>query len=166
MRHGFRKIGSNRSIVIRVNLCLSVAGLVLFWASGQYVQAGDAVVIGYNAEGMWTMVTYDASSTPKGGRGYRDAAEARKAAVRDLHRRDRDNMVRTEVLSDSDATGFVAVARGKTGSGKDVTVVGRAKSQTEADKNGLTDLNKAGATADQKIVYRYFSYGADGAAKP
>jgi hypothetical protein len=58
------------------------------------------------------------------------------------------------------------VARGKTESGKDVTVVGRAKSQTKADKNGLADLNKVRATADQKIVYRYFSYGADAVAKP
>ena len=163
MRHG---VGSIRFFAVRVNLCLSVAGLVLFCAFGRSVHAGDAVAIGYNSQGIWTMVTYDASSTPKGGHGYRNAAEARKAAVRDLHRRDRDNMVRTEVLAASDVTGYVAVARGKTESGKDVTVVGRAKSQADADKNGLAALNKAGATADQKIVYRYFSYGADGGTKP
>lgn len=112
------------------------------------------------------MVTYYASGTAKGGRDYKDAAEARKTALRDLRRHDRDNIAKTDVLSDSDATGYVAVARGKTESGKDVTVVGRGKSQAEADKNGLADLNKAGATADQKIVYRYFSYGADGGARP
>jgi hypothetical protein len=162
MRHG---IGSIRFVVLRVNLCLAVAGLVLF-ASSQSAYAGDAVVIGYNSEGVWTMVTYYASATPKSGHDYKDAAEARKTALRDLRRHDRDNIAKTDVLSDSDATGYVAVARGKTETGKDVTVVGRAKSQAEADKNGLADLNKAAATVDQKIVYRYFSYGADGGAKP
>jgi hypothetical protein len=142
-----------------------VASLV-FFASSQRAHAGDAVVIGYNQQGVWTMVTYYASATPKGGRDYKDAAEARKTALRDLRRHDRDNIAKTDVLSDSDATGYVAVARGKTEAGKDVTVVGRAKSQADADKNGLADLKKAGATADQKIVYRYFSYGADGGAKP
>jgi hypothetical protein len=160
------RIGSIRFFIVRVNLCLSVAGLVLFYASSQPAHAGDAVVIGYNSEGVWTMVTYYASGTPKGGRDYKDAAGARKTALRDLRRHDRDNIGKTDVLSDSDSTGYVAVARGKTESGKDVTVVGRAKSQAEADKNGLADLDKAGATADQKIVYRYFSYGADGVAKP
>jgi hypothetical protein len=146
--------------------CLSLAGLVFFCACSQRAHAGDAVVIGYNAAGVWTMVTYYASGTPKGGRDYKDAAEARKTALRDLRRHDRDNIAKSDVLSDSDATGYVAVGRGKNGSGKDVTVVGRAKSQADADKNALADLNKAGATTDQKIVYRYFSYGADGVTKP
>ncbi len=107
------------------------------------------------------MVTYFASSSPKGGHDYKDAAEARKAALRDLRRRDRDNLAKAEVLADSDVTGYAAVARGKTGSGKDVTVVGHAKSQAAAEEKAVTDLNNAGATAKQKIVYRYFSYGAD-----
>ncbi|MEY2480249.1 MAG: hypothetical protein QOI04_1176 [Verrucomicrobiota bacterium] len=125
------------------------------------VYAGDAVVVGYNADGVWTMVTYFASSSPKGGKDYKDAAEARKAALQDLRRRDRENIARTEVLSDSDATGYVAVARGKTESGKDVTIVGRGKSEGAAAEKAMNDLNAAGATSAQKIVYHYFSYGAD-----
>jgi hypothetical protein len=124
-------------------------------------RAGDAVVVGYNSAGVWTMVTYFASSSPKGGRDYKDAAEARKAAVQDLRRRDRENLARTEVLSDSDATGFVAVARGKTESGKDVTIVGRGKLEAAAEEKAMNDLKAAGATSAQKIVYHYFSYGAD-----
>jgi hypothetical protein len=40
-------------------------------------------------------------------------------------------------------------------------VVGRGKSQAEADANALAELKKDGATLNQKIVYRYFSYGSD-----
>jgi hypothetical protein len=160
------RFGSISFFVIRVNLCLSISGLLFFCACSPSAHAGDAVVIGYNSSGVWTMVTYYASGTPRGGRDYKDAAQARKTALRDLRRHDRDNIAKTDALSDSDATGYVAVGRGKTESGKDVTVVGRAKSQAEADKNALADLNKAGATADQKIIYRYFSYGVDGVAKP
>ena len=35
------------------------------------------------------------------------------------------------------------------------------KSQAEADERALAQLKQADATAKQKIVYRYFSYGAD-----
>jgi hypothetical protein len=86
--------------------------------------------------------------------------------LRDLRKRAGDGLARADVLADSDLTGFVAVARGKTESGKDVTVVGYGKAQEEADKKALADLHRAGAAAKQKIVYRYFSYGADSAAKP
>ena len=49
--------------------------------------AGDAVVIGYNADGIWTSVTYYCSGTPKGGADYKDEAGAREAAVADLKKR-------------------------------------------------------------------------------
>jgi len=59
------------------------------------------------------------------------------------------------------ATGFVVVGRGTDKSHKDANVVGRGKSQKEADENAMTELNKAGATKNQRIVYRYFSNGAE-----
>jgi hypothetical protein len=123
--------------------------------------AGDAVVIGYNADGIWTAVTYYCSATPKGGRDYKDKLQAREAARRDLRKRAPEQMVRSSVLAESDLTGYVAVARGKTGGGIDVTDVGYGQSQKEADEKALAQLNRAGATAKQKIVYRYFSYGAN-----
>ena len=128
--------------------------------------AGDAVAVGYNAEGVWTGVTYYASSKPKGGKDYRTENGAREEALRDLRKRSAYAATTINILSSSDLTGFVAVARGKDKSGKDVNVVGRGKSQAEADKNALTELNKADANANQKIVYRYFSNGADAPAKP
>jgi hypothetical protein len=136
---------------IRVSLFLILTRLAL---------AGDAVVIGHNADGVWTAVTYYCSSTPKGGRDYKDQAGAREVALRDLKRRGGEQMIRSSVLSESDSTGYVAVARGSNGSG-DVTVVGRGKSQPEADEKAMAQLARDGATAKQKIVYRYFSYGAD-----
>jgi hypothetical protein len=139
----------------------SLVLLCLLYVDLAALQAGDAVVIGYNSQGVWTMVTYYASSSASGGRDYKEAAEARKAALQDLRRHDRENIAKTEVLSDSDATGYVAVARGKTESGKDVTVVGRGKSQDAAEAKAIADLTAVGATASQKIVYHYFSYGTD-----
>lgn len=130
------------------------------------LHAGDAVAIGYNSEGVWIMVTYYGSSTPQGGKDYKDSTQAREAALRDLRRRAGHDMARASVLAESDLTGYVAVARGETQSGKDITVVGRGKSQEEAEKKALADLNRDGATAKQKIVYRYFSHGADSTAKP
>jgi hypothetical protein len=130
------------------------------------VYAGDAVAIGYNSEGVWTMVTYYCSSTPKGGKDYKDSAQAREAALHDLRRREGENLAKTSVIAESDLTGYAAVARGETQTGKDVTVVGRGKSQEEAEKKARADLNRNGATAKQKIVYRYFSHGADSACKP
>ena len=123
--------------------------------------AGDAVVIGYNKDGVWTSVTYYCSSKPKGGKDYKTEAEAREAALRDLRKRGGDQTARSEILSSSDATGFAAVARGADKSRKDSNVVGRGQSQAEADKEAMALLNKAGATKSQKIVYRYFSNGAN-----
>src|SRR5437588_209873 len=121
--------------------------------------AGDAVAIGYNAEGIWTGVTYYASSKPKGGKDYKTEKEAGEEAVRDLQKRSANKAVRVEILSSSDATGFVAVGRGKDKSGKESNVVGRGKSQAEADQDAFGKLSAAGANTKPKIVYRYFSYG-------
>jgi len=135
--------------------------LVLLCAMSLSARAGDAVAIGYNSDGVWTAVTYNRSSTPKGGAHYRGAAQAHVAAVRDLHFRAGDDLARTSVISETDFTGYVAVARGTTQSGRDVTIVSHRKSQGEADQRALRALNGAGAIANQTIVYRYFSYGAD-----
>ncbi len=135
-------------------------GSVLLAPSSTLV-AGDAVAIGYNADGVWTSVTYYSSGKPKGGKDYKTEAEAREEAIRDLHRRGDHQTARTEILSSSDATGFVAIGRGADAFGKDVNVVGRGKSQAEADENAMAELKRAGAEKNQKIVYRYFSHGAD-----
>jgi translation initiation factor 1 (eIF-1/SUI1) len=129
------------------------------------VRAGDAVVVGYNPDGMWTAITYYRSSTPKGGHDYKDIAGAREEALRDLRKRAGENMVMSKVLADSDSTGYVAVARAEKSGGKDVTVVAHADSQDEADKKALADLRRAGAMKKQKVVYRFFSYGSDSAPK-
>src|SRR5437868_11486232 len=123
--------------------------------------AGDAVAIGYNTEGVWSGITYYASSTPKGGRDYKIENAAREEAMRDLRKRSDYAASTVSVLSSSDSTGFVAVARGRDKSSKEVNVVGRGKSQKEADEKALAELKRVGATANDKIVYRYFSYGAD-----
>jgi hypothetical protein len=41
-----------------------------------------------------------------------------------------------------------------------------ALANLQADNSTLELLNAAGVGAEHKIVYRYFSYGADLAAKP
>ena len=138
---------------------LLIIGSILCPASR--LVAGDAVAVGYNSEGIWTAVTYHCSSTPKGGRDYKDSAQARRAALRDLHRRAPENLAKATILAASDLTGYVAVARGRAETGTDANVVGYGKSQVEADKKAFAQLNEARATGDQKIVYRYFSYGAD-----
>ncbi|HLW35330.1 MAG TPA: hypothetical protein VKS98_06695, partial [Chthoniobacterales bacterium] len=97
-----------------------------------------------------------------GASDYKTENEARDAALRDLRKRGGEGLARAEIISSSDATGFVAVARGSDKSGKDQNLVGRGQSQKEAEENAMTELNKAGATKGQKIVYRYFSHGADG----
>ena len=125
------------------------------------LSAGDAVAVGYNSEGIWTAVTYHCSSTSKGGRDYKDAKEAREAVLRDLRRRAPENLAKATILAASDLTGYVAVARGKAESGPETNVVGYGKSQVEADKKAFAQLNEALATIDQKIVYHYFSHGAD-----
>lgn len=134
----------------------------LLLAPCSWVLAGDAVAIGYNADGVWTSVTYYSSGSPKGGRDYKTEREARDAALRDLRRRGDRQTARTEILSSSDATGFVAVARGANGSDKAENVVGRGKTQQEADENALAELHRRGAVTNVKIVYRYFSHGSDG----
>jgi hypothetical protein len=131
----------------------------LLLAPGSWLWAGDAVAIGYNADGIWTDVTYYRSATRKGGKDYRTSEQARQFALRDVRRRSQSDVATTHILSSSDSTGFVAVARGQDKSGRDFHGVGRGKSQAEADKKALELLNQAGAGAEQKIVYRYFSYG-------
>ena len=125
------------------------------------LNAGDAVAIGYNQEGVWTGVTYYASSKPKGGKDYKTENGAREEAMRDLRKRSSYAASTVKILSSSDSTGFVAVGRGKDKSGKDLNVVGRGKSQAEADAAAMDELKKSDATQEQKIVYRYFSYGND-----
>ena len=145
-----------------VKYCISVLFLLLL--CGTFVFAGDAVVVGYTADGTWTSVTYYRSSAPKGGRDYKPKAQARIAALRDLKRRGGAYTVRTRVLAESDRTGYAAVARGVTGDGKDINAVGYAESQRQADETALAQLNRSGANLKQHIVYRYFSYGDDTAA--
>jgi hypothetical protein len=128
--------------------------------------AGDAVAIGFNKEGIWTAVTYYNSSTPLGGKDYKNVADARKEALRDLRARAGQGLAHASILAASDSTGFAAVARGKTGAGKDLNVVGYGASQNDADEKALSQLQQAGATENEKIIYRYFSYGADAATKP
>jgi len=137
--------------------------ILVCWAlcAGSRLFAGDAVAIGYNADGIWTDVTYYRSATPKGGKDYRASPQAREFALRDVRRRSEASVATTHILSSSDSTGFVAVARGQTKSGKDVNVVGRGDTQNQADKEAFTQLSSVGAGAKQKIVYRYFSHGAD-----
>jgi hypothetical protein len=136
-------------------------GICLLLSISSYAAAGDAVAIGYNKDGVWTSITYYSSGTPKGGSDYKTEAEARKAALRDLRRRGDHQTARAEILSSSNDTRFVAVGRGAEASGKDANVVGRGKTQQEADENAMTELRKAGATKNQKVVYRYFSNGSD-----
>jgi hypothetical protein len=137
----------------------------LFCFFARQASAGDAVAIGYKYDGVWTAVTYNRSSTPKGGPHYHDAVQACTFAVRDLHVRANDYLVRAEIIGKSDRTGYVAVARGKAiAKNKDVTAVGRGTSQAEADQKALALLNANGVTENEQIVYRYFSYGADSGA--
>jgi len=144
--------------ILSVFSCVPVF-LIVFWASSAV--AGDAVAIGYNADGVWTSVTYYSSGKPKGAPDYKTESEARDEALRDLRKRGGEGLARAEILSSSDATGFVAVARGADKSHKDQNVVGRGKSQKEAADSAMAELNKVGATKGQKIVYHYFSHGED-----
>src|SRR5438128_2877060 len=116
--------------------CISV-----LFAPSSSLLAGDAVAIGYNADGTWTDVTYYRSATSKRGKDYRTSVQAREFALRDVRRRSESAIATTHILSASDATGFVAIARGQDKSGKDFHAVGRGKSQVEADKKALSELN-------------------------
>jgi len=146
--------------MMKIFICGSLFCLIPHQAS-----AGDAIAIGYKYDGVWTAVTYNRSSTPKGGPHYHDAVQACTFAVRDLHVRASDYLVRTAIVGQSDRTGYVAVAQGKAiAKNKDVTAVGRGTSQAEADEKALELLNANGVTENEQIVYRYFSYGADSGA--
>ena len=144
---------------VRIYFSWIPAFLISFWASGAF--AGDAVAIGYNQDGVWTAVTYYRSGTHKGGKDYKTEPQARELATRDARRRSEYPPTTIHVFSSSDKTGFVAVARGKNKSGTDIHGVGRGTTQAEADQKALELLNGSGAGAEQKIIYRYFSYGAD-----
>jgi len=125
--------------------------------------AGDAVAVGYNKNGIWTAVTYSCSSKPKGDpQHYRDAAQACAAAEKDLHVRAHKGLVRIKIIDQSDRTGYVAVGRGrKTSMPHEVSMVGRGKSQLEADEQVMRLLRQSHAATDEQIIFRYFSYGAD-----
>src|SRR5437763_8778684 len=138
----------------------------LFFVLARPIIAGDAIAIGYNYDGAWSAVTYNRSSTPKGGAHYRDSVQAAVFAKRDLWVRASEYLAKTEILGQSDMTGYVAVARGKAVTrNKDVTAVGRGKTQSEADRNALKKLTDRDATTEEAIVYRYFSYGSDSGAR-
>jgi hypothetical protein len=139
------------SLIVGCSLCFT----------SLFARAGDAVAIGYNSKNVWMMATYYSSSTPKGGRDYKDEAGAREAASLDVRRRAGEGLTKVDVISASDSTGYTAVARGENKSGNDVTTVGRGKTQVEAKTKALSNLNRNNATTKQKIVYRYFSYGSD-----
>jgi hypothetical protein len=139
----------------------AVALASIIWiALAAPVFAGDAVAIGYNANGIWTAVTYFRSATPRGGKDYKTEEQAREFAMRDIRRRSQYPPTTVRVFSASEKTGYVAVARGQNKTGTDVHGVGRGKSQGEADRKALELLSAAGAGAEEKIVYRYFSYGS------
>ncbi len=125
-------------------------------------QAGDAVAMAYNSDGVWTAVTYIRSTTPKGGAHYHESTEAASSARQDLHRRAGTDVFRTKVIGQSDRTCYVTVARGKSSKPNTcVTVIGRGDTQSQADQDALQQLSHAAAAADEKIVYQYFSYGTD-----
>ena len=150
--------GDMKRFFVMVAFGLSIASTSL--------HGGDAVVIGYNPDGVWTAVTYYRSSTPKGGADYKDVEGARAEALTDLRKRAGENMVMSKILAESDRTGYVAVARAADKSAKDITVVAHGDSQDKADQKALADLRRAGAMKKQKVIYRFFSYGSDSAPKP
>ena len=136
-----------------------MCAIVLFGVATAH--AGDAVAIGYNADGIWTAVTYYCSGTPKGGADYKDEPAAREAALRDLKSRAGEGIVTTKIIAASDRTAHVAYARGKTNSGEDAHAVGYGASKAEAEKNATAQLNDNGATRKQKVIYNYFSHGSE-----
>ena len=140
--------------------------MIALWlvAPATLVRAGDAVAIGYNADGIWTAVTYYSSGTPKGGADYKDEAGAREAAILDLKSRAGEGIVISKVLAASDRTGHVAYARGKTKAGEDAHAVGYGATKAEAEQKAFADLSASGATR-KKVIYNYFSHGAAPAAK-
>ena len=137
--------------------------MIALWlvASVTLVRGGDAVAIGYNADGVWTAVTYYSSGTTKGGADYKDEAGAREAAIRDLKSRAGEGIVTTKVLAASDRTGHVVYARGKTKGGEDAHAVGYGATKAEAEQKAFAELSGSGAARKQKVIYSYFSHGAE-----
>lgn len=128
-------------------------------------QAGDAVAIGYNDEGVWTAVMYYSSGTPKGGSDYKDAAGARDAALKDLKKRAGEQQATSKIIASSDKTGnfVVASARAsKAGDANDIFAVGYGKSAEAAELDAFAQLIRQKATEKKKVHYRYFSHGDDG----
>jgi hypothetical protein len=140
-------------------LRVTIAASVLAFSAAK-VFAGDAVVVGYNADGVWTSATYYSSGTPPGGSDYKTEAAAREAATRDLKARAGEGVVRVEVIASSDRTAHVAYARGKTNAGKDLHAVGYGATDAEAQRTAFADLARRGASSSQKVIYRYFTHGA------
>ena len=125
------------------------------------LRAGDAVAVAYNAEGLWSAVTYYCSSAPEGGPDYKDSVAASEAALRDLKRRAGENLAKSSVIASSDKTGNFAVARGKNTAGKETIVVGYGKSPADAERAALAKLDSSHAAKNQTVMYRYFSFGSD-----
>jgi hypothetical protein len=128
--------------------------------------AGDAVVIGYNADGVWTSVIYYCSGTPKGGADYKDEASAREAAVADLKKRAGEGVVTTKVLAASDRTGHFAYARGKNRAGEDLHAVGYGASKEAAEADATGQLQQLCVPGKRKVIYNYFSHGSTPAVSP
>ena len=149
-----------RMSALRSRLALLCALLIV---TAPVSEAGDAVAIGYNADGVWTAVTYYCSSTPPGGADYKDEAGAREAALRDLQRRAGEGVVTTQIISASDRTGHFAYARAKSRSGEDLHAVGFGASKAEAEQSALRELRQTGGTRNAKVIYNYFSHGAEAA---
>ena len=124
-------------------------------------QAGDAVAVGYNADGVWTAVTYYCSSTPPGGADYKDEKGSREAALKDLRSRAGEGLARAKVIAASDRTAHVAYARGQTDSGAELHAVGYGASKAMAEEQAFAQLAQQGATRKRKTIYRYFSHGRD-----
>jgi hypothetical protein len=127
-------------------------------------RAGDAVAIGYNADGIWTSVMYYCSGTPEGGADYKDEAGAREAAVADLIKRAGEGVVKTKILAASDRTGHVAYARARSRAGEDLHAVGYGPSKEAAQADAAAQLQRAGGIGKPKIIYNYFSHGSAPAA--
>ena len=138
----------------------------VLWSVCAGARAGDAVAIGYNAEGTWTSVMYYSSGTAKGGADYKDEAGAREAAVRDLKHRAGEGVARTSILASSDRTAYVAYARGKAPAGNDLHAVGYGATENEAQAKAFTDLKRQGATKELKVFYHYFTHGGDPGVAP
>ena len=75
-----------------------------------------------------------------------------------------EGIVRTEILASSDRTAYAAYARGKRAR-DDVHAVGYGASKQEAERSVFDELSRRGGTRGQKVIYSYFSHGADSPAQ-